>query len=135
MDSRLLCGTLAQQIVEIERGKEPIVTLRDLKPRRDFIAAHDCARALCHLAEFGERGAIYNVASGISTSIAEIVEIYLSLARIRPIEVRVFAVEGERSSVQEQWVSNAKLLALGWRAQETMREAICGQLDAERARA
>ena len=32
--------------------------------------------------EFGERGAIYNVASGVSTSIAEIVEIYLSLARM-----------------------------------------------------
>jgi GDP-4-dehydro-6-deoxy-D-mannose reductase len=135
MASSLLCGTLAQQIVDIERGKEPIVTLRDLRPRRDFLAARDCVRALHHLAEFGERGAIYNVASGVSTSIAEIVEIYLSLARIRPIEVRVLPVESERSSVQEQWVSNARLIALGWKAQETMREAICGQLDAERARA
>jgi nucleoside-diphosphate-sugar epimerase len=135
MDASLLCGTLAKQIVEVERGKAAMVTLRDLRPKRDFIAARDCARALWHLAERGECGATYNVASGVSTSIADIVEIYLSLARVHPVEVRVIPVEGQRSSVQEQWLSNAKLVALGWKAQETLREAICEQLDAERARA
>lgn len=134
MDSVLLCGTLAKQIVAIERGKPPIVTLRDLRPKRDFISARDCASALWHLAEHGQRGAIYNVASGSSISISEIAELYLSLARVRPIEVRSLPVEGERSSVQEQWLSNAKLLALGWKLQESLQDAIRDQLDAERAR-
>jgi hypothetical protein len=44
-------------------------------------------------------------------------------------------VEGERSSVKEQWVSNAELLALGWKPQETLQDAVSSQLDAERARA
>jgi nucleoside-diphosphate-sugar epimerase len=135
MDANLLCGTLAKQIVEIERGKASMVTLRDLKPKRDFISARDCVRALWRLAESGECGATYNVASGVSTSIAKIVSIYLSLARVRPIEVRVIPAEGQRSSVQEQWLSNAKLLALGWKAQQTLRDAIYEQLEAERARA
>jgi nucleoside-diphosphate-sugar epimerase len=134
MDPALLCGTLARQIVEIERGKPPIVTLRSLKPKRDFIGAGDCARALWRLAESGEPGAIYNVASGVSSSIAEIVEIYLSLARVSPIEVRVLPIEDQRSSVHEQWVSNARLLALGWNLQETVQGAIRDQLDAERVR-
>jgi GDP-4-dehydro-6-deoxy-D-mannose reductase len=135
MDASLLCGTLGKQIVEIEGGKASIITLRDLAPKRDFISANDCARALWRLAERGECGATYNVACGTSISIAEIVEIYLSLARVRPIEVRVLPVEGQRSSVQEQWLSNAKLFALGWKVQETLSEAIREQLDAERARA
>jgi GDP-4-dehydro-6-deoxy-D-mannose reductase len=133
MASRLLCGTLAKQIVEIERGMASAVTLRDLKSKRDFISARDCVRALWDLAQFGESGAVYNVASGISTSIENIVDIYFGLARVHPIEVRVVPAEGERSSVREQWISNAKLLALGWRPRETVREAIRGQLEAERA--
>ena len=135
MDVSLLCGTLAKQVVEIERGKVPVVTLRDLSPKRDFISARDCARALWHLSQFGKSGETYNVASARSTSIGEVVEIYKSLARVGPIEVRTVPVKGERSPVQEQWLSNAKLLALGWTPQMTLRQAISDQLDAERARA
>jgi len=135
MAAALLCGTLAKQIVEIERGKAPVVTLRDLRPKRDFISVRDCVSALWHLAEFGESGEIYNVASGVSISIADMVEVYVNLARVRPIEVKVLPVTSERSSVREQWVSNAKLKALGWRSRETLKEAIRGQLEAERARA
>jgi nucleoside-diphosphate-sugar epimerase len=135
MDPALLCGTLAKQIVEIERGQPPIITLRTLKPKRDFIGAGDCARALWRLAEFGTPGSIYNVASGFSSSIAELVEIYLSLARVGPIDVRVLPIEDERSTVHEQWVSNAKLLALGWKSQEKVQGAIRDQLDVERVRA
>jgi len=134
MNVTLLCGTLAKQIVEIERGKPPILTLRDLRPRRDFISASDCVRALWLIGESGAPGSIYNVARGVSISIAEVVEIYLKLAQVRPIEVRVSPADGERSPVREQWVSHAKLRALGWEPQETVQDAIRDQLDAERAR-
>lgn len=134
MPASLLCGTLARQIVEIEHGKSPVVTLRDLTPKRDFISARDCVSALWCLSQLGRSGEIYNVASGCSTSISEIIEIYLGLSRIGPIEVRVVPVEGERPSVQEQWLSNAKLLALGWKPQMTVSDAIREQLDRERAR-
>lgn len=135
MSTALLCGTLARQIVEIERGKEPILALRDLTPQRDFITARDCVRALWHLAEFGMPGTIYNVAAGDSIAIADIVKLYLDLARVRPIEVKSRPVDDERSSVREQWLSNARLRALGWKPEETLRQAINDQLDVERRRA
>jgi nucleoside-diphosphate-sugar epimerase len=135
MSPTLLCGTLARQIIEIERGKPPILTLRDLTPKRDFISAHDCARALWHLAEFGTRGATYNVASGESISITAIVSLYLDLARVRPIEVKSHPTSEERSSLHEQWLSNTRLRALGWKPEETLRQAISDQLDVERKRA
>ena len=132
MGSALLCGTLARQIVGIERGQSPILFLRDLSPQRDFISAGDCVRALWQVAEYGTSGAIYNVASGITTSVGRIVDTYLALAHVRPIEVQCSSRGNERSSVQEQWISNARLLALGWRASETLRQAISDQLEAER---
>ncbi|MGD0757694.1 MAG: NAD(P)-dependent oxidoreductase [Candidatus Sulfotelmatobacter sp.] len=135
MSSALLCGTLARQIVEIERGKAPILSLRDLTPKRDFISARDCVRALLHLAEFGTPGTTYNVAAGDSIAITEMVNLYLDLARVRPIEVKSRPADEERSSVREQWLSNARLRALGWKPEETLHEAISDQLDAERKRA
>jgi nucleoside-diphosphate-sugar epimerase len=136
MSNVLLCGTLARQIVEIERGKPPILSLRDLTPKRDFISARDCARALSHLADVGSAGAIYNVAAGNSISIAEVVDIFLDLARVRPIEVRSCPTDKdeERSSLREQWVSNVRLLSLRWKPEETMPQAIGDLLDAERKR-
>jgi nucleoside-diphosphate-sugar epimerase len=134
MSTALLCGTLARQIVEIERGKATILELRDLQPKRDFIAARDCARALWHLAEMGAPGSIYNVARGDSISIAEMVNLYMDLARVQPIEVKFRPADEERSPVREQWVSNARLRALGWRPEEMLRQAVSDQLDAERER-
>lgn len=134
MSAALLCGTVARQIVGIERGKPPILSLRDLKPKRDFIAARDCVRALWHVAECGTPGAVYNVASGASISISEIVSVFLDLAQVKPIEVRSRPSAEERSSVQEQWVSNARLRALGWKPEETLRKAIGAQLADERKR-
>lgn len=135
MNAALLCGTLARQIVEIERGKTPTLVLRDLTPQRDFISAGDCVRALWQVAEAGTPGQIYNVASGVTTPVKDVVDIYLSLARVNPIAVQCNPVNHERSSVQEQWISNARLLALGWRPAETLRQAISDQLEAERRRA
>jgi len=135
MPAGLLCGTIAKQIVKIERGSGRVLTLRDLKPKRDFISVLDCVRGLWQIAERGKCGAIYNIASGASTSIATIVEVYLSLAQVQPIEVRTVPSDGERSSVEEQWVSHAKLLTLDWSPQETVTDAVRNQLDAERARA
>jgi nucleoside-diphosphate-sugar epimerase len=135
MNAALLCGTLAQQIVEIERGKAPILSLRDLTPKRDFISARDCVRALWHLAEFGTPGTTYNVAAGDSIAITDIVSLYLDLARVRPIEVKSRPADDERSSLREQWLSNASLRSLGWKPEETLRQAVSDQLDAERKRA
>jgi GDP-4-dehydro-6-deoxy-D-mannose reductase len=135
MAPSLFCGTIAKQIVEIERGNAPVLNLRRLTAKRDFISARDCVRGLWKIAERGQRGKIYNVASGISISIAQILEIYLGFARVRPIEVQTIPDESMRSSIQEQWVSNAKLLALGWKPQDTLEDAIRDQLDVERTRA
>ena len=134
MSAALLGGTLARQIVEIERGKSPVLTLRTLQPKRDFISARDCVRALWALAEFGTAAATYNVASGESISIAEVVKFFLDLALVRTIEVSTSPTDVERSSVSEQWLSNARLRALGWKPEESLRQAIGDQLNVERMR-
>ena len=135
MSPELLCGTLARQLVDIERAlTKPALFLRDLSPRRDFLPVRDCVAALWHLAQFGTAGQTYNVANGASTSAAEIVQIFLALAKVKPIEVHSASPAGERSPLKDQWVSHTRLRALGWEPRESVQGAISALLEAERGR-
>ena len=135
MSSELLCGTLARQTIDLERGATTKqVVLRSLSAKRDFLGVGDCVRALWRLSEQGSEGEIYNVAAGTSTSIAEIVKMFLELARVRPIEVVQREAEQERSTIREQWISNAKMTSLGWRTEENLPQVIADLLESERQR-
>ncbi len=79
---------LASQIAAAERGDRPaVIQVGNLDVRRDFSDVRDVVRAYALLATGGEPGEVYNVGSGHSHSIREMLEIFLSLSRV-PIEVR-----------------------------------------------
>ena len=59
----------------------------NLDARRDFLAVEDVTRAYVALARQGHPGEAYNVGSGQSWSIGEIVDLLRSMARV-PIAVR-----------------------------------------------
>lgn len=134
MGDHLLCGTVARQVVAIERGRQnPAIALGDLSPLRDFVHASDVAAALWTLAEKGVAGEAYNVAAGYSTPVREAVECFLDAARVRPIEVRTVDRGALRSALQEQWLDIEKLRALGWEPRHDLRDAVADLLAAERA--
>lgn len=116
MGDHLLCGTVARQIVAIEQGRQaPVLELRDLSPVRDFVHVLDAADAIWHLAAHGVSGEAYNVASGRSIVVREMVEAFLALARVPGIEVRSSRTDAARSPLHEQHLSVAKIAATGWR--------------------
>lgn len=89
----------AKQIVEIEKGKkEPVLTVGNLEARRDFTDVRDIVRAYVLAVEKGESGEVYNIGSGKSHKINDMLHMLLSFstqkvevsvdpARIRPIDV------------------------------------------------
>lgn len=89
----------AKQIVEIEKGKqEPVLTVGNLEARRDFTDVRDMVRAYVLALEKGESGDVYNIGSGKSHKINDMLHVLLSFStqkvevkvdpeRIRPIDV------------------------------------------------
>lgn len=76
----------AMQIAKIEAGlQEPVLRVGNLNAKRDFIDVRDVVRAYHLLAQHGEAGQAYNVASNQPYSIRELLDILLSLttAQIR----------------------------------------------------
>jgi GDP-4-dehydro-6-deoxy-D-mannose reductase len=79
---------IASQIAAAEFGQRPpILEVGNLDARRDFSDVRDVVRAYVLLITSGEPGQVYNVGSGESHAIQELLEALLALSRI-PIEVR-----------------------------------------------
>jgi GDP-4-dehydro-6-deoxy-D-mannose reductase len=82
-------SSFAQKIVEIEKGKrEPVLPVGNLQAKRDFTDVRDVVRAYVSLMEKGELGEVYNIGSGTSYKIADILDKLLSFSSAK-ITVKV----------------------------------------------
>lgn len=82
-------SNFAKQIAQIEKGKQPpFVYAGNLKAKRDFTDVRDVVRAYWLALEKGEPGECYNIASGKSWTIAEVLRKLMSLSTV-DIDVKV----------------------------------------------
>ena len=73
----------ARQIAMIEAGKqEPVVRVGNLSARRDFTDVRDTVRGYYLALTKGEPGEVYNIGSGRSRAIQEILDILVSYSRV-----------------------------------------------------
>lgn len=79
-------SSIAKQFAEMEKGMRPFVlTTGNTNIRRDFSDVRDVVRAYRLLAKSGRMGACYNICSGSSTSISEIIDVYEDITGIKVI--------------------------------------------------
>ncbi len=98
-DKKFVASDFSFQIAEIEKGKrEPVIQVGNLSAVRDISDVRDIARYLTVIAREGKKGGIYNLCSGRTYSIRDLLDILLSLstekidvvedkARLRPVDV------------------------------------------------
>ena len=83
-------SNFAKQVAEIEAGlREPIISVGDLTPRRDFSDVRDIVRGYWLLLERGEPGEVYNLCSGRSWAIQQVLDFLLDQSRVRKIAVEI----------------------------------------------
>jgi GDP-4-dehydro-6-deoxy-D-mannose reductase len=116
--------TFAQQLAAIRRGEHaPVLRVGNLSARRDFVHVDDGAAAFRLLAEKGEPGGIYNIASGQACSIGEALERLMALSgvaarieqdpeRMRPVDLPLLVGDAGR------------LRALGWTPERSLDDAL-----------
>jgi len=78
----------AKLIAEIEKGKsEPVLTVGNLSAKRDFTDVRDMAKAYALSADKCALGEVYNIGTGVSFTIAELLDKLLSLSKTK-IEIK-----------------------------------------------
>jgi GDP-4-dehydro-6-deoxy-D-mannose reductase len=105
-------SNFAKQVAEIEVGmREPVMSVGDLTPRRDFSDVRDVVRGYWLLLERGEPGEVYNLCSGRSWAIQQVLEFLLEQSRVKRIAVEtdparlrpsdVMILEGDSSKIRK----------------------------------
>ena len=105
-------SNFAKQVAEIEAGmREPMMSVGDLTTRRDFSDVRDVVRGYWLLLERGEPGEVYNLCSGRSWAIQQVLEFLLEQSRVKRIAVEtdparlrpsdVMILEGDSSKIRK----------------------------------
>jgi GDP-4-dehydro-6-deoxy-D-mannose reductase len=112
-------SSFARQIAEIEAGlRDPIIHVGDLLPRRDYSDVRDIVRGYWTLLERGEPGEVYNLCSGRSWAIQQVLDFLLEQSKMKGISVKVdparlrpsdvMVLEGDLSKIEK---------AVGWKGE------------------
>jgi GDP-4-dehydro-6-deoxy-D-mannose reductase len=116
--------SFALQLAAIARGEsEAVLKVGNLSARRDFVHVDDGAEAYRLLAEKGEPGGVYNIASGEASSIDEILHI---LMKVSDVSARIeIDPEKFRAVDLPLLTGDASCLhALGWERSRTLDDAV-----------
>jgi len=110
-------SNFAKQIAEIEKGKrEPIIYVGNLETKRDFNDVRDMVRAYWLASEKCKFGEPYNVCSGEARSIKSMLDLLLSLSKVKNIRVKQDPERMRPSDVPILWGDSSKFRAeTGWR--------------------
>jgi GDP-4-dehydro-6-deoxy-D-mannose reductase len=133
---KFVAASFAAQIARIEAGLQPpVLRVGNLSARRDFTDVRDIVRAYALLVEHGEPGEVYNIGSGQSVSIAQLLEGLLRLSTVKitvePDESRLRVVD-----VPDLVCDASRLRArTGWQPRIPFDQTLADLLDYERAQA
>jgi GDP-4-dehydro-6-deoxy-D-mannose reductase len=131
---RFVAASFAAQIAAIEAGRQPpLLKVGNLTARRDFTDVRDVVRAYALVLEQGEAGEVYNIGSGQSRPIAELLDTLLSLSPAK-IEIEADPRRLRPSDLPDLVCDASRLRArTGWAPQIGWRQTLEDLLDYERA--
>ncbi len=130
-----VASDFAKQIADIEKGrKPPVLYVGNLDAKRDFSDVRDMVRAYWLALEKCEPGEVYNICTGRSWTIREVLDLLLSMTKAK-IEVRQDPTRLRPSDVPILLGDNSKFVkATGWKPTIPFEQTLRDMLDHWRAR-
>lgn len=125
LSPQMACSSFARQIALAEKqGTTSTIMTGDLNAKRDFVDVRDAVRAYVSLAERGQTGQVYNVASGQAVAIRECLDFLQKQASV-PIEEILDPARVQKNDVSIQ-VGSAKRLQerTGWKPEISIEQSL-----------
>ncbi len=115
-NDRFVAPSFAKQIVEIERGlRPPVLKLGNMSTRRDFTDVRDMCRAYILAVQKGEPGEVYNICTGTTIIIGDMLKLLLSFSKVK-VETKEDPSRMRPSDVPVLLGDNSKFVAkTGWK--------------------
>lgn len=115
------------QVVEMERNpdKQPVLKVGNIKLERDFTDVRDIVNAYILLSQKGTNGEIYNVGSGCSYSLEDVLNIIISHAKRSGISWEIDEDKLRPADIIELRADNTRLKqATGWEQKYSLEDSI-----------
>lgn len=121
----------ARQLAAIEAGRQaPVISTGGLSAVRDFTDVRDMCRAFRLLFERGERGSVFNAASGTSVTMRQVLDQLRELSTVRRVEVHEEPMAARAGDTHEMRADVRALhAAVGWRPEIDLRKSLADVLD------
>ena len=100
-----------EQIAMAKSGAE--ITVGNLEAKRDFFDVRDCVRAYKIIMQKGKAGEIYNIGTGRTISIKEVLEKLIKISG-KKISYRIDPKRIRSSDIKKNCVGSSNLRKLGW---------------------
>ncbi len=125
-----VASDFAWQISEVEKGRrDPVIYVGNLEARRDFTDVRDMVLGYWLALDKGEPGEVYNICSGKSYSIREVLDLLLGMSECR-IELRPDPRRLRPSDVPVLQGDNSKFRgATGWQPRIPFEQTLRDSLD------
>jgi GDP-4-dehydro-6-deoxy-D-mannose reductase len=109
-------SNFAKQIALIEKGKqEPVIGVGNLDASRDYTDVRDMVRAYLLSVEHCDPGDVYNICTGTTVKIEDMLQMLLSFSKVKP-EIRPDQARMRPSDVPILLGDNSKFVAkTGWK--------------------
>lgn len=119
-----------RQIVQIERGQvPPVIRVGNLSAKRDFTDVRDIMHGYVLCSQHGRAGEVYNIGSGRSVAISEILNQLLSLSHVK-ISVEIDPSRLRPSDVPEVVADVSKITGdTGWRPRISLEQSLSETLE------
>jgi GDP-4-dehydro-6-deoxy-D-mannose reductase len=132
---KFVCSDFAKQIAEIEaRKRQPVMLVGNLETRRDFSDVHDVTRAyVLAMDKCPGDGSVYNIGSGQSHSIREILDTLLAMSKTK-IKVERDSERMRPSDTPDVYGDCSRFQkATGWKPKHDLKKTLTEILDYWRA--
>jgi GDP-4-dehydro-6-deoxy-D-mannose reductase len=129
-------SSFALQLAEIEAGiRLPVIEVGNLDPRRDFSDVRDVVRGYWSLLDRGVAGEVYNLCSGQTWSIRDVLEFLVRSCKVTNVEIRERADRMRPSDVPLLVGDAGKIeRATGWKTEIRFEDTLRDLLDYWRQR-
>lgn len=130
LSDQFAASIFAKKVAEIEKGKrEPILTVGNLNTRRDLTDVRDIVKAYTLLMEKGKPGDVYNIGSGVSHKIGDVLEILLSFSETK-IQIQEDEALKRPNDIAELRCDYTKMHTLtGWEPQIKLEQSLKDMLE------
>lgn len=112
-----------QQIIAVERGQQQAVMVGNLEARRDFSDVKDIVQGYVIAMQKGEPGEVYNIGSGVTYSMQQVVELLCAASSANPA-LEIDQSRLRPSDIPVMQADASKIRQLGWEPQSSLEVAL-----------